>query len=175
MSINGPTLDNECIDYIKSILPEGQTILELGSGEGTIKLSEYYNMISVENQREWQDRYPICTKYINVGHKMYNETDFKKPDNIKNIPSQNGWYDPNELQTKLPAKTEYDLILIDGPGGGNWGRAGFYKHLEWVNTDVPIIIDDVGRDAERIMMEKISKSVGREYKILSDDVTGVIE
>ena len=77
MSINGPTLDNECIDYIKSILPEGQTILELGSGEGTIKLSEYYNMISVENQREWQDRYPICTKYINVGHKMYTETDFK--------------------------------------------------------------------------------------------------
>ena len=166
MSINGPTLDNESIDYIKSILPEGQTILELGSGEGTIKLSEYYNMISVENQREWQDRYPICTKYINVGHKMYNETDFKKPDNIKNIPSQNGWYDPNELQTKLPAKTEYDLILIDGPGG--WlGRAGFITYLEYFNTEVPIILDDVHREQELMIIKKLSEILGREYKIIN--------
>ena len=166
MSINGPTLDNDCIDYIKSILPEGQTILELGSGEGTIKLSEYYNMISVENQREWQARYPICTKYINVGHKMYNETDFKKPDNIKNIPSQNGWYDPNELQTKLPAKTEYDLILIDGPGG--WlVRSGFITYLEYFNTEVPIILDDVHREQELMIIKKLSEILDREYKIIN--------
>ena len=77
---------------------------------------------------------------------------------------------------------EYDMILVDGPPG--WknsashdktiGRAGFLKHIDLFNTDVPIIIDDINRNPEMILLEKISVHLNKPYKILNDKVSGVI-
>jgi hypothetical protein len=64
--------------------------------------------------------------------------------------------------------------LVDGPNGERYGRGGFYKYLDWFNTDVPIVFDDVNREPERILMEKVSKKIGRDYVILEDDMFGVI-
>ena len=92
MSKGTALMSTKAMDFIKSILPEGSTILEFGSGPGsTVYLSDYYNMISIENQPEWQNKYPICTTYINVDHKLYNDTDFQKPDELKDIVRQTGW------------------------------------------------------------------------------------
>ena len=89
MSKGTALMSTKAMDFIKSILPEGSTILEFGSGPGsTVYLSDNYNMISIENQPEWQNKYPICTTYINVDH----------------------WDDILDTEVKdKPAKVEYKL------------------------------------------------------------------
>ena len=164
-NFGGWSMEKSCFDYIRQLLPEGKTILEFGSGYVTGELSKYYTMYSVENYEEWVDRYD--STYIYAPIKFYDET-FITP----SIPENLGWYNPDIVKVNLPKK--YDLILVDGPNGERYGRGGFYKYLKWFNTDVPIVFDDVNREPERILMEKVSKKIGRDYVILEDDMFGVI-
>jgi hypothetical protein len=181
----GWAISKECFNYIRKLLPDGKIILELGSGEGTDMLSKHYKMYSIENQKEWIDRYDSTYIYApiknyNIGednnwwYKGSTEISFIAPEGI---PSEDGnkvqssWFDPQQIKYNLPK--DYDLILIDGPNG-KYGRGGFYVYLDWFKKDVPIIVDDVKRDAERILMEKVSKKLDRNYIILDDEVTGVI-
>ena len=74
---------------------------------------------------------------------------------------------------QLPNKNDYDLILVDGPGG--WlGRSGFLKYLDVFNTDVSIIIDDIQRDQEFLLIKKLSEKLQRKHIILDDKCTGVL-
>ena len=41
----GWAIQESCYNLIREILPEGKTILEMGSGHGTDALSKHYNMI----------------------------------------------------------------------------------------------------------------------------------
>ena len=89
------------------------------------------------------------------------------------VDDDKGWYDPDELLPQLPNKNDYDLILIDGPGG--WlGRSGFLKYLDVFNTDVSIIIDDIQRDQEFLLLKKLSEKLQRKHIILDDKCTGVL-
>ena len=136
---SGVSINQNCVEYIKKILPKGSTILELGSGEGTTWLSDAgYNMYSVENQSEWFDRFPNHTTYINCRSKMYDNNYTVPPE----FPNDKGWFHPDDLFPNLPE--DYDLILIDGPGGigHGWGRGGFWKHIEKFKTDVHLVFDD---------------------------------
>ena len=68
----GVSVSEAAVEFIKTILEEGKTILELGSGPGsTVGLGEIYNLYSVENQPEWFDRYSKYTTYINCRSKSY--------------------------------------------------------------------------------------------------------
>ena len=164
----GISINENCLEYIKKILPIGSTILELGSGEGTTWLSELgYVMYSVENQSEWFDKYPNHTTYINCRTKYY-DNEYTAP----NIENQKGWYHPDDIFPNLPES--YDLILVDGPGGHLYGRGGFYKHIDEFNADVPIIFDDLQIDPNIFLMKKVAKKLKREYIFLEDDCTGVI-
>ena len=180
----GWAIRESCFDFIREILPKGKTILEMGSGTGTKRLSEYYNMISIEDQHEWVGQYnshyieaPIrnySTNHINtVGLFKTKPTDaYTAPDLPgEEGPTQTGWYDYKILTEKLKG-LKYDLILIDGPNG-RIGRGGFLKHIDIFNTNVPIIIDDAGREAEKQLMIKISEVLKRPYKNL-DEATGYI-
>ena len=162
MGINSISVSNTCINLIHSIIKPGSVILELGSGEGTVILAEFYTMYSIENQPEWYDRYPICTTYINTRTRMYDDT-YLPPD----IPENKGWYHTDDLIGKLPEK--YDLILIDGPGGAKYGRGGFVKHIDLFNTNVPMIFDDVHRENDLMVMQKVSEIVNRPYHIHEQD------
>ena len=165
---DGITINDNCVNLIKELLPNGGTILEFGSGKGTTWLSDAgYKMYSVENQPEWFDKYPRHTTYINCNIKYY-DSEYSAP---KNIFNQSGWYDPDDLFPNLPKK--YDLILVDGPGG-RWGRGGFYKHIDKFNTDVPMIFDDIHRTQDSDVMEYISEYVDRDYRTI-DLYTGVID
>tara|TARA_S200002703_G_scaffold138051_3_gene128148 strand:- start:530 stop:1045 length:516 start_codon:yes stop_codon:yes gene_type:complete len=164
----GISINENCVNLIKRLLPNGGTILEFGSGEGTTWLSDAgYTMFSVENQPEWMGKYPRHTTYINCKIKYYDD-EYTPP---KNIFNQRGWYDPDDLFPNLPKK--YDLILVDGPGG-RWGRGGFYKHIDKFNTDVPMVFDDINRTQDSDVMEFISEYVDRDYRII-DLYTGVID
>ena len=160
-----------CVDYIIDNFESGITILEFGSGWGsTFVLSEYegFNIIAIENQPEWQNKYNESAKYINVNHKFYDD-DFTVTSGF----DDKGWYDPDELLSQLPNKNDYDLILKDGPGG--WlGRSGFLKYLDVFNIDVPIIVDDIQRDQDLLLLKKLSEKLQRKYIILDDKCTGVL-
>lgn len=166
MTFGGWSINRICFDYIREVLPDGGTILEFGSGYGTKELSKYYKMYSVENYKEWVDKYN--STYIYAPIKYYDET-FTAPDGI---PQQIGWFDPDIVRYNLPEK--YDLILVDGPNGVRFGRGGFYKYLDWFDTSVPIIFDDINRISERVLMEKVSAKLNKECYILNDGNTGVI-
>lgn len=185
MSFGGWSITEACFNYIKDLLPEGKVILELGSGWTTGELAKYYKMYSIESEQKWVDKYD--STYIYAPIKKYNKgsTDswwdededipFVAPEGIppeKGKGIQSSWFDPDKIKSNLPEK--YDLILVDGPNG-RYGRGGFYTYLDWFKKDVPIIIDDINRNSERVLLEKVSEKLGREYVILEDKVTGVIK
>jgi len=162
MGMSSVSMSAEAIQWIKSVLPAGSTILELGSGEGTIALSDTFKMYSVENQVEWMNKFPLCTTYINC-HTRYYDNEFTAPD-VEG--SQTGWYNPDTLFNNMPLT--YDAILIDGPGG-KFGRGGFLKFIDKFNTNVPMFFDDVNRSAELDLIKKVSAYVNRPYEILESD------
>ena len=166
--LGGWAIQESCFEFIKQILPEGKTILELGSGLGTDYLSKHYIMYSIENYKEWIDKYK--STYIYAPIKNYNN-DWTTPDLPgEGTSKQTGWFDPDIVKNNLP--THYDLILVDGPNG-MFGRGGFLKHLDWFNTNVPIVFDDINREAEMQLMIKVSEKIGKPYKEL-DKYTGYI-
>ena len=81
---DGITINDNCVNLIKELLPNRGTILEFGSGKGTTWLSDAgYKMYSVENQPEWMDKYPRHTTYINCNIKYY-DSEYLAPKNIFN-------------------------------------------------------------------------------------------
>jgi len=196
MGINSIHMSDCSHDYIVKNLDKGKTILELGSGYGTtVRLSEYFTMISVENQVAWQNKFSENTTYINIGNKKYdngldlpesfnksklfpvetwwdkNPKKFEAYDGFEKYDT--GWYNPDQLLPQLPNKDKYDMIIIDGPGG--WlGRSGFLKYIDYFNTNVPILVDDIQREQEFLLLQKISEKVNRKYTVLEDKCTGVV-
>jgi len=125
-NLNNFSISNEMFEWISLNLPKGKTILEFGSGTGTIELTKHWEVYSVEQDKKWVNLAPD-SNYIYA-------------------PIKNGWYDSKIVFTSLPQ--EYDLIIIDGPGGSHF-RPGIDKYISKLNTDIPIILDDTHRKADR--------------------------
>lgn len=138
----GWSISDELFDWIQDNLQEGKTILELGSGAGTIVLTNYYNVYSIEHDEKW----------VGLAEKS---TYIYAP-----IVEYDGylWYDVEVVKEQLPEK--YDLILVDGPPG-TIGREGFLKNIHLFNTDVPIILDDTNRSVEAEMASSLADKLGR--------------
>jgi hypothetical protein len=143
-NLGGWAICQGVFSWIKNNLPEGSTILEFGSGTGTIELTKHYNVYSIEQDPEW------------VG--------LAKKSNYIYAPIKGGWYDPDVLFKNLPNK--YDLILVDGPkGSGN--RIGLANHWNKLNTNVPIIMDDTDRPKEFSFALETSKTLNKKIYFLS--------
>lgn len=139
----GGSIEKGMFDFIRKILPDGKTILEFGSGWTTSQFLKYYNVISIEHDREY------ATKQGN-NHKLY----------LAEL--KDGWYDPAIVAEAL--RNQYDLILVDGPP--NIGRTGLIKNLLLFNgAKCNILFDDVNRDRDRQAMEAFCKKHGYSYKI----------
>ena len=132
----------------------GSRIIETGSGWGTGQLAKSFEMYSIEHD----------PRFLNIHHSNYiNSPIVEYSDD--NFPNDIGWYDSNILKKKLPK--DYDLILVDGPLG-TIGRSGFYRNLALFRSDVPIILDDVDRKDELILLEEIETEMGRKAVIHKD-------
>ncbi len=174
MTLGNSSISEICYNYIREILPSGKTILELGSGFGTSELAKHYKMISIEHDGRWVEQYD--SDYIYAPIQWYDDK-WTAPD----IPGNEGWYNISVVERELKDR-HYDMILVDGPPGyPNYnqtgkriGRAGFYKHLLLFDTTVPIIVDDIDRKCEKILLEKLSEKLDKPYEILDDKATGVI-
>lgn len=163
-NFGGYSINKNCYNYLVENFSKGSTMLELGSGYGTKKLSEHFNMYSIENYEKFCGLFE--SYYIHAPIKYYDDV-YTKP----NLPNQKGWYDSYYFEGELPK--EYDVILVDGPNG-NYGRGGFLKHLDLFKSDVPIIFDDINREPERLLMEEVAKVLNKKITII-DRVTGIIK
>ena len=152
-------IPKELEDVIDSLLwengPSNPTILELGSGEGTGRLLERFNVVSVEHDEKFLGWYPAST-YIHAPIEP-----FRKACAI--FPKDAGWYSRDVLRAELP-KYKYDLILVDGPPNFI-GRGGFYKWRHFFDLSVPIVVDDIHRERERKMIGLLSRQLRRPYLV----------
>jgi len=148
------SIDESVYKYIQGYLEKRKIILEFGSGDGTKYLLKNWDVISVEHNMNFVNRY----------HNNYIYSQIKEYENYR-------WYDIDSIMRSLEEK-EYDLILVDGPTG-DIGRIGFFHNLESFNIDVPMIFDDINRVAELELMRMVSKKLGRPYERY--DVFGVIK
>jgi hypothetical protein len=133
----GWSLDEQVFKFIRKVLPEGGTILELGSGFATGELAKHYTMYSVEHDEEFLDKYD--STYIHAPLKEHKK--------LKNHNSTE-WYDADVLREKLKG-VEYDLLLVDGPPST---RSGFVKYIEMFDTKAIWIFDDAGRSIDRAVV-----------------------
>jgi hypothetical protein len=138
-NLGGWSMSYEMLLDILKYVPEGGTILEFGSGNGTNELLKYYNVISVEHDINYVG-YVTGSKYIYapIGD---------MPHTIKGFRHIKQWYNIDKIQEGLKDR-KYDCIIIDGPHG-SWkkgqGRPGILCYVNQFNMNVPIFVDDVVR------------------------------
>ncbi len=151
----GNSISRELYGWIESYLPVDKTILELGSGWGTSKLMEKWNVWSIEHNEDWFKKYNPQSFLVHMS-----------------APKEDGWYEREALKKALDG-LEYDLLLIDGPW---YGRQHFPEHLDLFDTRVPMVFDDVSREMGMKVIRTVSTMVGREYLIIGGgrSIFGVI-
>ncbi len=138
-------IDDDLYDHIRKILPEGSTILELGSGEGTDRLAKHYKMYSVEHDIQWMNKYKSTYLYAPL-------CEHKAVQNHKGTV----WYTADILRPQLKG-LEYDLLLVDGPPQS---RCGFVKYFDLFDPKAIMVFDDVQRGRD----EKVVLSVATKLK-----------
>lgn len=136
------SISNELYKLIKLILQKEDTILELGSGEGTKRLLLDFNVISIEHDKEWLN-------YVKNGKYIFAP--------IKNYGNYN-WYDDSFIN-QIP--TNYNLLLIDGPPG-RIGRYGLIHHIDKFYNGSPMILDDTQRPEELKLAKELAKKYNKE-------------
>ena len=143
----GSGITEELFTWITTNIPEGKTVLELGAGHVSTKfLSQRYKLYSVEDKAHFLNIYPSTYIYAPIN-------------TITN------WYYRKALEEELPS--EYDCVLVDGPTGeGN--RWGFLENLDLFRSDVPIIIDDTWRKAEKDLLLDIAKKTNRMFELFEN-------
>jgi hypothetical protein len=136
----GWALPEKAFQWIEENIPFGSNIVELGSGHGSSRLSQNYQLWSIEHDEEW----------LNVSMGTYIHAEI--------IPfSKNGieghWYDAEKIKKALP--TSYALLIIDGPPS-TIGRNGVLAFQEIFNWDCYILVDDTHRPQDRIIADELS-------------------
>jgi len=126
-------IDLAIMSAIRQLVKPGSTIVELGSGNGTNRLTKEFTVYSIEDNLNWIG-YCEDSNYIHAP--------LVKLDYDEEIVE---WYNPDIIKENLPEN--YDLILIDGPAGKK-GRSGFLANLDLFNLNIPIVIDDTLREHE---------------------------
>ena len=140
-------MPSEALEWIENNIPHGSCILEFGSGEGSSRLSKNFSLFSVEHDQEWISKYE--TNYIYAPIRPHS-----KSSQLNSV----GWYDVDEIYSKLP-KNDFSLIIIDGPPK-IIGRDGILEHLNILNLADIILIDDLHRTDEFNLSQEISKKCG---------------
>lgn len=146
-NLGGWAIGRKLADYI--VANYDGTILELGSGEGTGYLANYFDMVSIEHDQKFLEKYD--SQYIYAPIKMY---------------SGMMWYDIIAI-TEGIKDVNPSLILVDGPPG-RIGRMGFYHNFQsFPRCDV--VIDDVQRRAEYNLAERLKPNFDDSFVIEDGD------
>jgi len=153
------SINAEHVEIIRSIVPDGSKLLELGSGDGTKYLAEHFRMTSVEDDPAFLNKHDSTYVHAPI---------------VQGCPLGT-WYSPDVIRS-IPR--DYDAILVDGPSyRASLGRLGFWVFHGLFNTDVPIFVDDVNSEMERMTMVLTAWSLRRPYTVHRTETQdfGVIE
>ncbi len=144
---------------IEERIQRGATIIELGSGDGTKKLAENYDITSIEHDENWASILENTHIYAPI---VKNE--------ISSSLGEEGWYDIVETDERIP--NEIDLLLIDGPPG--WiGRSGILNQAWLIHRSKEILIDDTDRSAESKLANSILEITnGSIEEFCADELNG---
>jgi len=134
-------------DKIIETIPAGSVFLELGSGRGTRKLVEHFDVYTVEHDPKYVGAVPGA-KYIHAPLRPV-------PRNKKFL-GLTEWYDLDVLRAELP--DSYAAVLVDGPPN-SFRRGGFYVYYSLFDPTAVVFLDDVGRDNESSMLRWFTKDL----------------
>jgi len=142
-NLDGWAISVECYDWILDNIPEGETIVEFGSGSGTMELCRYHKVYPIPHQERFTRLAPKAN-YI-----------------LADI--VDGWYDPEVVFNNLP--DEYSLIIVDGPPNLDQvkTRNNIEKYWDRLNTSVPIIMDDTHREDEYDFAIRTAELLGKDW------------
>lgn len=146
-NFGGWAIDESTFKWIINNIDFGSNILELGSGTGTIELSKYYNMYSIEHNEEYLN---LCKNSTYIYSEIIN-----------------GFYNIPKIKNLLPKK--YDLLLIDGPPKAVSNRNKFLDFINYFNLETNILVDDTNRKSELNLLKELSKISKRKYNIIGND------
>lgn len=134
--MKGPNINEALFDAICASIPEGGTLLELGSGETSAQFAERFTVYSIEHDEEWLNKYP-SVNYIHAPLTPVGDG-FKRAQKYFN---QVLWYDAEIIKKHIPS--HYDVLFVDGPP--REFRSLFYFNWKLFNITVPWFFDDVHR------------------------------
>jgi hypothetical protein len=139
---SGSGIEKGLVDFIRSVVPDGRTVVEFGAGDvSTPILARHYKLFSFEDNI-------LYTK--NLAH---------------HAPLIDGWYDTEIVRSSIPPNP--DLILLDGPSGtGN--RYGVLHNLELISNAKYIIVHDTSRIAEKTLAKCIGLLLKRKVKFMDN-------
>jgi len=151
------SISPEIVDFLVEALSKDNTIIEFGSGTGSIELEKHFHLWSIEHnptflyQNTLTNIYAPMKKYQKINPTI--ETDMIEYE----------WYD-QEVVRNVMKKINYDCILVDGPPG-IIGRDGFLHNINKFDTNCLIVIDDVNRDDENKLLFNVSKKLNCSYSV----------
>lgn len=141
-------MPEDAFRWIENNIEQNATILEFGSGDGSQRLSNRYDLWSIEHDDAWigktQSNYVHAEIVSNPWSEKLGET---------------GWYDPAFLDS---APEAVELIIVDGPVG-TIGRGGILHVLERLPKFKYLLVDDTDRKEERALSEKICEMLHLKY------------
>ena len=145
-------MPTEIHTWLSENIKEGSTILEFGSGHGSIALAKKYDLISVEHDEQW----------IGIAESKYIYAQItENPTSIEN--NQSGWYEIAPIVEVIRAK-QIAVFIIDGPPG-DIGRHGILSIIDTLPKEAVFIIDDLHRDEELDLFQKLRQWHGGVSKI----------
>lgn len=152
------------LSTLLEFVPQGSTILELGTGEGTIELAKYYEVISVEHAPEY---HAGVSKLLHVPLKELSLDGSAEVRYDLRFPRHLPWYDSDVLKDKLEGLS-YDVLLIDGPPR-DYSRCGMWVHYSRLfDTAVPVLVDDIHREYTWKVARRIAHIKGQSEIIVRD-------
>jgi len=136
----GWMLPLEAFEWIYQTIPEGSMIIEFGSGDGSQRLVDKYQLWSVEHDIKWLNK--TTSNYVHAPI-------VSNPVSEKH--NEQGWYE-HSLFEKIPGQVS--LIIVDGPPG-EIGRNGLTHYLGELPKTEWILVDDTDRIAEQTLSQSL--------------------
>jgi len=142
----GPDAGSMGVKAFKKFLeltPEGEAVLELGSGYSTKLLAEIYNVTTIEHDPKWVGKVEGVT--------------------YRHIPLTNNHYDTEMLYNVCKGLTPYAIIIDGPPGYGvlNGSRSPCLGALrDVIDQATVILVDDTHRKDEHDLAMKIARQHG---------------
>lgn len=128
---NGWSLTFETWNWIIQTIPKGSGVLELGSGRISESLSRRFRLSSIEHKPDFVGKYHDPRHYVHA-------------------PLSGDWYDAS----KIPQiKTDYELLLIDGPPATQADRSKIIGNWRLFGNPRWVLIDDAHRESSRRIAE----------------------